>query len=636
MPTAFGPLHMTLRRLGILTAVTGCLLLPQWGMAQAPAKAALKRKTPVRFIRWQPAQNAFLLNKLAKDGDFGRAEYALDKLCDQTIANSRANQTIIIRRADFSREMVEQLGTLPGRHRRLRMLAYLQKHHKLAETLVFLIENQRSVWPKIYAMLAHLHRKLGSQAAEYPNLTAAVCSVLYAPLTVHMNENPATTPDPVNVWKFYVQNQDRMYFGIKHVPAELLVYVVDGTNSIADHRWALAKYRGNSDSGQLFFSINYDYGFLHGHALKIDSAGFTLPNILKYGGVCVDQAYFATEVAKDIGVPSAVDEAMGNSAGHAWAGFLQARGRVGWWNFLSGRYREFRGIQGHVLNPQTRRDEPDAYISLSAQLIHTTAHDRWDAAALTDAATRLAVLALKGKTFHAPALPKYVHDIRTAPRVANITEAQSLLHRAVVACDGYAPAWLQVRDLAERGKLRFGEKLAWSQSVIRLCGHRYPDFAMAVLAPMILTVKNVHEQNSLWNRLFSMFSQSRFDLAGEVRMFQATMWKKAGKLDRAGQCYMDIINRFASDGPFVMGAIEGAQNVLESQGHKARVLRLWEIAWQNITPPAGDLGTFVTESMWYQVGERLKQKLAAAGHPKQAAQVGAKLKSLLASAGAGG
>ena len=98
MPTAFGPLHMTLRRLGILTAVTGCLLLPQWGMAQAPAKAALKRKTPVRFIRWQPAQNAFLLNKLAKDGDFGRAEYALDKLCDQTIANSRANQTIIIRR----------------------------------------------------------------------------------------------------------------------------------------------------------------------------------------------------------------------------------------------------------------------------------------------------------------------------------------------------------------------------------------------------------------------------------------------------------------------------------------------------------------------------------------------------------
>ncbi len=156
---------------------------------------------------------------------------------------------------------------------------------------------------------------------------------------------------------------------------------------------------------------------------------------------------------------------------------------------------------------------------------------------------------------------------------------------------------------------------------------------MAILTPMILTIKNVHQQNVLWNRLFNLFSQTRFDLAGQVRMYQAAMWRKAGKLTRAGQCYMDIINRFASDGPFIIGAIHGAQTVLERQGRKAQVLQLWQIAWQNITPPATDLGTFVTDSVWYQVGEAFKQKLAAAGHANKAQIVDAKLKQLLASAG---
>lgn len=628
----------------IVLCMAGCLLAAHVVSGRASAQslpaakpaatsAAAKRVLPVRFIRWQPIQTHAILSQLAKDGDFAKAKAALDILCDQAIARGRRQQTRIIRRTDFARELVTQLATVHGGKLRLQLLAYLEKNHVLAQTLVFLVEIQKPQWPQIYAMLDHLHRKLGKKAARYPNLTAAICSVLYKPLTVHMNENPATTPDPVRLWKFYVKNQNKMFFGIKPMPAELLIYVVDGTTSISNHRWALAKYHGNSNTGQLFFTINYDYGFLHGKGLKIDSAGFTLPNILKYGGVCVDQAYFSTEVAKDIGVPSALDEAMGNDAGHAWAGFLQASGRRGWWNFLSGRYQEYRGIQGHVLDPQTRGREPDTFISLSAQLIHTTAHDRWNAAALTDGAERLAELDLHHQRLQAPPLPPYVRDIRQTPRQASIAETQVLLRHAIKFCDGYAPAWFMVSALAQRNKLRYSDKTAWSRSVISLCGRRYPDFAMAILTPMILTIKNVHEQNVLWNRLFNLFSTTRFDLAGQVRMYQAAMWRKAGKLTRAGQCYMDIINRFASDGPFIVGAIHGAQSVLESQGRKAQVLQLWEIAWQNITPPGTDLGTFVTESVWYHVGEALKQKLAAAGHANKAQIVDNKLKQLLASAG---
>ena len=596
-------------------------------------KLAARMALPIRFQNWETIQINAIMTKLAKDDNFAAARAALDTLCDQAISRSPQSQPRIIRRAYFARELVTQLATVENRKMRQHLLAYLRKHHVLAQTLVFLVEMQQPQWPLIYAMLDHLHQALGKKAARYPNLTAAICSVLYKPFTAQLNENPAHSPDPVKLWKFYVANQNAMFFGIKRMPAELLIYVVDGTTSIRDHRWALAKYHGNPDPGQLFFTIKYDYGFLHGHALRIDTAGFTLPNILAYGGVCVDQAYFSTEVAKDIGVPSALDEAMGNDAGHAWAGFLQARGRQGWWNFLSGRYQEYRGIQGHVTNPQTRREEPDTFISLSSQLIHTTAHDRWNAAALTDAAERLAEIALLHKQLSPNPLPKNVRDIRQAPRMATISETQVLLRHAIKSCDGYAPAWFMVSSLAQKGKLRYREKKEWARSVMRLCGRRYPDFAMAVLTPMILTVKDASEQNALWNQMFDIFAQTRFDLAGEVRMYQAAMWEKAGKPQRAGQCYMNIINRFASDGPFIMGAIRGAQKVLESQGRKPQVLQLWEIAWQNIKPPGGDLGNFVKESVWYQVGVILKRKLIAAGQTNKAKLVDNKLHQLLASAG---
>ena len=104
-------------------------------------------------------------------------------------------------------------------------------------------------------------------------------------------------------------------------------------------------------------------------------------------------------------------------------------------------------------------------------------------------------------------------------------------------------------------------------------------------------------------------------------MYQAAMWKKAGHLNRAGECYMDVINRFASAGPFVLGALAGAQDILKAQGHKNRVLKLWEMTWLKIKPPSRVLGVFMKESDWYRVGKILEDKLVAANHPKLAQKV---------------
>ena len=62
---------------------------------------------------------------------------------------------------------------------------------------------------------------------------------------------------------------------------------------------------------------------------KVTAAGWSLPNILQHGGVCADQAYFAVTVGKSIGVPTAYTIGLGGEVGHAWVGFLQARGKRG-------------------------------------------------------------------------------------------------------------------------------------------------------------------------------------------------------------------------------------------------------------------------------------------------------------------
>ncbi len=571
-----------------------------------------------------------IMSKLQEGGSFAKAEQQTGVLFDQVTAYGPSSESILFRHVDYTLRLIDALRQVHDRTTRTRLLRYLTKNPKLAQTLLFLIQPGTPQVSDELAMLEHLHKAVGAEAAQYPNLTSAICVVLYQPLRVQINENAATSPDPVELFKYYVDHQNLMYFGIKHVPAELLEYIVDTTSSIPNLKWALARYHGNSLVGSLFFKIQYDYSALKsGRTTRLDSHGFNLPNILAYGGVCADQAYFASEVAKAIGVPSAYDTGLDGVVGHAWVGFLQAQGSHGWWNFNVGRYAEYQGILGQTLDPVSRRQVPDTYISLSGQLIHTTDHERWNATALTDAADRLIVSTLHGGAFAPPAFPRDVRAPATAIRGATVRSELDLLYAAVNQCNGYAPAWFSVRALAVKHKLTYSQKEYWAGKLMRFCGTLYPDFAMAVVSPMIETVRDVQEQNDLWNKAFTLFVQRRFDLAANVRMHQAAMWEKAGKPNRAGQCYMDVIQRFANAGPFVRPALAKAAAILEKENHPNRVLTLYEQTWTHIKPPPRWAGSFVQESNWYQVGVTLKHKLTQAGK----AQLAAKVASALASGG---
>jgi hypothetical protein len=148
---------------------------------------------------------------------------------------------------------------------------------------------------------------------------------------------------------------------------------------------------------------------------------------------------------------------------------------------------------------------------------------------------------------------------------------------------------------------------------------------------MVRTVEGSTDQNALWNNLFNMF-QAHPDLAAAVRVEQARMWTKLKQTALAGQCYEDVLNRYANAGPFVLDAVRGAEGLLQSTD-PTKVVLLYERAWTQVKPPPRVGPEFMAGSVWYRLGQMLANRLEQAGQQTQAEQVKSQIDHYVRSGG---
>lgn len=570
-----------------------------------------------------------VLDGLVADGDWDTAIGTLGETFEEVIKLGSEKQLDLFRDADFALRLAIQMKQV-DQDERATVLKYLRANDTLAHTLVFLVHGSDKP-ADVYKVLARLIAERGSganagQLEKYATLTAALCVVHQREVVRQINENATKSPEVVELFDYYSKNEAGMFFGIRGVPAELLTYVVDTTASVEDMKWAARKYGKDAAVGVHFFDVPYDYAsFTKGTSKKINAVGYTLPNLLKYGGVCADQAYFACSVGKAIGVPTGYATGASATVGHAWVGFLQSD-KGGWWNFNMGRYPEYQGVRGNVTEPQSGKSVPDSYVSLSAELIGTKAQNRDNAVALADAARLLVEL---GKREQAElAGDEHLTGVGKIKRRADVGSALEMVRLALRENPALAQGWFVVRDLAREGKLTTGQKGEWSDLLLKMCGKKYPDFALAVLEPMIESVDDPKEQNRLWNLAFNMF-QGRADLAASIRMGQAQMWEAQNQTALAGQCYQDVIERYCNSGPFVLGALAGAEKLLRDSNKADRVVALYEGAWSKLTAPGKMASPFAAQSNWVRVGAMYAEQLAAAGQKQKAASVQAQVDAAL-------
>ena len=77
---------------------------------------------------------------------------------------------------------------------------------------------------------------------------------------------------------------------------------------------------------------------------------YELSHIYSEGGICVDQAYFASQTGKARGVPTLFFVGEGKDGRHAWFGYLDRSGK---WVLDVGRYQDQKFVTGVAYDPQT-------------------------------------------------------------------------------------------------------------------------------------------------------------------------------------------------------------------------------------------------------------------------------------------
>src|SRR5262249_27820892 len=153
---------------------------------------------------------------------------------------------------------------------------------------------------------------------------------------------------------------------------EFLVYVVDHRTPLAERKWAQTYYQSVKAQGKsLHQDVPYDNDMLKGEITKnadvkphLAGRTYSLKNIKTYGGVCAQQADFASRVGKSLCVPSAYCWGESSYRGlHAWclyASIQQAtRDRLTFSLVSDGRFIGFikdAFYTGHVTDPQTGQD----------------------------------------------------------------------------------------------------------------------------------------------------------------------------------------------------------------------------------------------------------------------------------------
>jgi hypothetical protein len=152
---------------------------------------------------------------------------------------------------------------------------------------------------------------------------------------------------------FYRLNESRRSeHDLRRMGVKELRFLVDAPVQISELEWAEKNVRsGKTQFEKVFEKVAYDHerGRTEQYVWP-DAGDYRLATILDRGGICTDQAYFASIAGKAKGIPTLYFAGQGKDGGHAWFGYLRGGGR---WELDAGRYFNQNYTVGMALDPQT-------------------------------------------------------------------------------------------------------------------------------------------------------------------------------------------------------------------------------------------------------------------------------------------
>jgi hypothetical protein len=337
-----------------------------------------------------------------------------------------------------------------------------------------------------------------------------------------------------SAWDYFTDRSNalRFRFPIDRLPWPILVHLVDNDTSPEDASWARRRYAAVRRVGGLYGRVPYDYEKFNDRPPTLGSRPYSLPNLLQFGGVCVERAHFMTRVAKCLGIPAMkVSGANRYGSHHCWAGYLESKKGRPVLEF-TGRYFMDYYYTGDIYDPQTRTVTLDRFVAMM-----------YDGASLS--------------------YPKYNESqmlVRLAEgaRQDHPSESLALAQQALKRNYFNMWAWPLLVQHIKDGTLPKTDGLKWFNTMLQVL-RDHPDMTFECLGTFLdcFPRSEVRQRQSLYDQAFRLYRE-RPDLQLKLRTAQTEELVSAGEKLQALNVLIPTIVNNAKEGPLVLPAAEMA------------------------------------------------------------------------------
>ena len=359
---------------------------------------------------------------------------------------------------------------------------------------------------------------------KYWNLGLACALVFDKPMAFDSHISPTGRVDFVARYLFFRNSaaRNRLKIDPSHLPTWELIWVVDAPVPDTDLAWAQEHVRlTRNDWQQAYGMVSYRMD----QALKGAQIHptYTLEELQRVGGVCVERAHFAAMSAKANGIPAMPIVGAGERGGHAWFGYLAAPFE---WNMSAGRYEDDRYVTGYTREPLSRRYITEQSLNLLV--------DTQQLSSQYLLATRLSWL---GQIFQE----------RKSPQLTLV-----LFRTAVELAPCHTTAWNSLLDFLRASPTAKGEWRTVLQT-FRSAFKNYPDFqaqADSIEAEVLLGDASVDEiLQSLRSEISRQNASDRSDLVLKAIDRHVSLLQHAGKTNAVLSVYKKALRDFGDQLP---------------------------------------------------------------------------------------
>ena len=231
--------------------------------------------------------------------------------------------------------------------------------------------------PAVLRTLDEIRFREPARFARYASLALAVAVVYDVPpppwwphAQVSAEALPRRLPAPFAAFSWFCGEDEagRTLHALDLLTAEELKFVVDAAAPFAELTWSqlVVQYRLDHFD-RTYFIPKYRMDRVLSGAAVWTGQPYTLQSILAQGGICVDQAYFASEAGKARGIPTLLFSGAGRDSRHAWFGYLDENRH---WRYDAGRLAEQRFVTGRARDPQTWLEISDHELQFLSERFH--------------------------------------------------------------------------------------------------------------------------------------------------------------------------------------------------------------------------------------------------------------------------